>query len=605
MTPIQLPKALRFLLLILAIGFLTIPFIAGATEDSPAAARLSEAEGFVQSDPRRALALLDQALQAAEGDGEHLTTVRILHLRAEVLRDQGEVEQALLALDAAEGIAVRARADRLAIRTDFIRGTIHLDNADYDRALAINHAVLRRARAIDAPELVAGAYNTIGNIHFSLSQPERARGFYERAAEQYRALEFRDHLSAVLGNIGNTYNDEGNHQQALPYHLDSLGLARELGRETSVAYQNVNVCNTLVHLDRHEEARRFCQRGIEALEAVGHYRPLNFAYRLMGDLEQESGNLSAAIDYQYRALEIAREMDSPALLEASYQNLSELHEALGDYPQALAYARRHFDVHTRVMSSERQQTIVELEQAYEADQRRSEIERLELDAELREMTLRQRQMLTLVGFGLFIVTALLAILIWRGYRTRKRIGERFQQKNRELREALKTISRLARQDPLTGLSNRRRLMEVVKAELARRSRTGSPIAVSLGDIDYFKQINDEHGHHIGDQILVALGRRIRSCLRENDLLCRWGGEEFLVLMPETDVNAARKAMEKVCAAVSAKPFETDAGPIDVTITFGVAELMGDDFKEAVRTADRAMYTGKHQGRNRVMVIVGE
>ena len=571
---------------------------------------LSAVEAQAQQDPQKALATLESALAELELDEQPEAAVKLLNRRAELLRDQGETEQALLALELAEDLAVQLDDPVPAVQVQQMRGTIYLDRADFDRALEINMAVLNQAQALAHAELEAAARNAIGNIYFSLEQPERARRFYRAAAEIYEELDSRERLGSLLGNIGNTYNSEGRYQEALPYQRQSLRIARQEGREIGAAYQLINLCNTLWLLERMEDARGYCREGIPLLEDAGHYRALHFALNLMGDLRVAEGDPEAALSYLLRALEIAREMDSPRLREASHGDLSSLYETLGDYQAALEHARAQFEAHHEVMDSERQQRIVELEQSYEAELRRqeitareAEISRLELESELKEASLCERQTLMLVAFSLFVATAIVALLLWRGYMLRRRSSRRIEEKNRELNEALKTISRLARQDPLTGLANRRRLMEVLKSELSRRHRTGAPLTLALGDIDYFKQLNDQYGHQVGDQILMGLAKRMRSCLRESDLLCRWGGEEFLILMPETDAEEARLAMEKVCAAVAAKPFETDAGPVEVTITFGVASVRGDDFKSAVRVADRAMYAGKHQGRNRVMVRI--
>jgi diguanylate cyclase (GGDEF)-like protein len=169
-------------------------------------------------------------------------------------------------------------------------------------------------------------------------------------------------------------------------------------------------------------------------------------------------------------------------------------------------------------------------------------------------------------------------------------------------EADAELRRLATTDPLTGLDNRRRALEIAEAEVTRRGRSGEAFSLILGDVDGFKGINDQRGHDCGDIILVALAVRLREALRAQDTVARWGGEEFLVLLPETEERGARQVAEKVRAALLREPFRCRGGGIEVTMTFGVAEhAEGESLANALVRADRALLAGKRAGKNRVLV----
>jgi diguanylate cyclase (GGDEF)-like protein len=169
-----------------------------------------------------------------------------------------------------------------------------------------------------------------------------------------------------------------------------------------------------------------------------------------------------------------------------------------------------------------------------------------------------------------------------------------------IKEAVRKLHRLASTDTLTGLLNRRRFGEIVTVELARHHRTQMPLSVIMGDIDFFKTINDRYGHHAGDHVLLTAARLFRAQIREYDSLARWGGEEFLILLPDTNLETAVFIAERLrsMAAASAIPFE--GRMVSVSITFGVAQLaQGEDWHSLVSRADAAMYRGKSAGRNRV------
>lgn len=173
---------------------------------------------------------------------------------------------------------------------------------------------------------------------------------------------------------------------------------------------------------------------------------------------------------------------------------------------------------------------------------------------------------------------------------------RYQQEHARLK-------RLAHSDPLTGLANRRRAEELVALELARVARYPQPFSVLVLDLDHFKQINDQYGHAVGDQVLREVGLRFSKAVRETDVLARWGGEEFLVFAPNTDGSQARGLAERLVQALASEPL---GGSLQVTTSVGIATSKpGDTVEELVSRADRAMYEAKAQGRNRIVAqLVG-
>lgn len=169
--------------------------------------------------------------------------------------------------------------------------------------------------------------------------------------------------------------------------------------------------------------------------------------------------------------------------------------------------------------------------------------------------------------------------------------------------AERRLQALATTDALTDLANRRRALDVAAQQLGRRRRDGTPLSFILGDVDHFKSINDRFGHEVGDRVLVDVAQALRRATREYDTVCRWGGEEFLVLLPETALSAALQVAERARDAVQQARVSHQGHALAVTITLGVSTLRdGESLEEAIARADAAMYRGKVGGRNR---CVGE
>lgn len=167
--------------------------------------------------------------------------------------------------------------------------------------------------------------------------------------------------------------------------------------------------------------------------------------------------------------------------------------------------------------------------------------------------------------------------------------------------AQRKLRLLATVDSLTGLFNRRHGSYLAEKEIARFQRAGHPVAFMLLDVDHFKSINDRYGHDIGDRVLTQIGQLIPEQLRTQDLVARWGGEEFLIILPDTDISSALASAERVREALRSYDWKAVAGrPVEVTISVGVSKLCeSDDMASVIRRADQALYRGKAGGRNRV------
>jgi diguanylate cyclase (GGDEF)-like protein len=168
-------------------------------------------------------------------------------------------------------------------------------------------------------------------------------------------------------------------------------------------------------------------------------------------------------------------------------------------------------------------------------------------------------------------------------------------------EATAELRRIATTDSLTGLWNRRHLLERIEAETGRSRRNGRPLCLAILDVDHFKRVNDLHGHPAGDEVLRVLARRIKDSVRLSDVVGRMGGEEFAILMPETDRSQARLVCERLGAMVARSPVRLPSGAgLTVTLSTGIALMAGEEESDRlISRADCALYDAKAAGRNRV------
>jgi diguanylate cyclase (GGDEF)-like protein len=218
----------------------------------------------------------------------------------------------------------------------------------------------------------------------------------------------------------------------------------------------------------------------------------------------------------------------------------------------------------------------------------------------REMKLTETDLLLLTGLGESISIAI----------ERARLVDELRKANDHLQTHLVEIQILqtelreqAIRDPLTGLFNRRYLQETLEREIARAKREGAPVSIIVMDLDHFKQVNDTYGHKAGDVLLSAFGKLLQTILRAEDVICRFGGEEFVILMPGAPLEAARQRAESIRMGIETLRVLDGERELHATASLGVAAypVHGPNGEEVQIRADRALYLAKQTGRNRVVV----
>ncbi len=186
-----------------------------------------------------------------------------------------------------------------------------------------------------------------------------------------------------------------------------------------------------------------------------------------------------------------------------------------------------------------------------------------------------------------------------------------QKINRQLEEEINrrikleaALQEMAATDPLTGLYNRRECDILFRHEMERANRLNTPLSVGLIDLDHFKQVNDTYGHAAGDEVLRRTARLFRENLRTMDIVGRWGGEEFIIMLPEMAIDQANITGNRLLQALAATDIDAGSALIKITATIGITQLLpGDKMDEIISRADAALYKGKEAGRNRVEIMI--
>ena len=172
----------------------------------------------------------------------------------------------------------------------------------------------------------------------------------------------------------------------------------------------------------------------------------------------------------------------------------------------------------------------------------------------------------------------------------------------ELRQKFTELSSLVRTDTLTGIANYRYFLQALEQEIERTQRSGQPTSLIMLDIDFFKKVNDQWGHEVGNQALIHLSRLLQQIVRKLDIPCRYGGEEFAVILPDTNLAACLPVAERIRQGIEKSPLDVAGQPLQMTVSLGIAtytDKQETTVEDLVKQADQYLYQAKESGRNRV------
>lgn len=464
--------------------------------------------------------------------------------------------------------------------------------ARYPEALESALAALRVADTLGFAAEAAQACHLAGLIHRNLGQPEQALPLLRRAAETARKAGDARMLVRALNEEGNALHELGDDAAAEARKLEAMELARTTGDDDGFADCANDLAVIAYARGRHDESRRYLEQSYAISSRVGDHRERVIgALNLAGALAETDPARARALYVE--ALETALEAELPAEEELVRESMAAVLAEQGDHANAYRELLRAYQLRRSTLTAASTRRVADLRALYDAERREAEIALLQRDREIQRLRMEKAQIRQRWWAGAFAVAVLFAGVLGVGYRMRTRSA-------RALAAAKSRVEELARTDALTGLPNRRFATERLHDEGLRARRGQSRFAVALADLDEFKRINDAFGHACGDEVLARFAQILRSSVRSLDVAARWGGEEFLLILPGTDRDGAVTAAEKIRLRLRDWGFGWNGEPVGLTVTFGVAECTDGDVAACLRAADAALYEGKHAGRDTVV-----
>ncbi|WP_082567715.1 diguanylate cyclase [Pelomonas sp. Root1217] len=543
-------------------------------------------------------ALTDQITQRLRdwpaGELRAAATVAAASVSAEYLRSHGDLREArktLLAVDAAQ---LNAAAPVFRWRYHHQLMAIASDSGELDLSLNQGHAAQRLAEQMGQPWRVA---LTLVDLAFTSSRadtPARARQLIGQALTEAQKDPDPMTLNQVYTMRGIVYAEDSDSSITLQANSDALEQATRAGADSVRALGLANFADYHLRQGHPARALELAEQALPLARATRNISAESVARSNIGLAKIAMGRVAEGRDDVRAGIMLDEQQGAMSYASAGWQELAGYLERAGDLAGAIAAYREHRRMDERVLRDETRKLLLEAQERQDAEQRARDIELLNRDNALKAEQVHQRNLALTLWSAMGGCVLVSLGLLYQAFRRVRRTNEALAHSNASLKRQSET-------DPLTGLANRRHFQAAIKT-LA--SGEGLAASLFLIDIDHFKRINDSFGHAAGDTVLIEIAARLRQAVRDDDLIVRWGGEEFLIVARSRDGASAHQLAQRLLDLVGSKPVAYEGREVPVTASIGFVSLpvpphgLRLSWERAIDLVDTVMYLAKAHGRNK-------
>jgi diguanylate cyclase (GGDEF)-like protein len=534
---------------------------------------------------QREVSIIDQLLPRVQRSG---LRAGLLVCRGQMREYAGDNTRAKALYEEAVQVAEAARDDEMLANALFVRG--YLRSVQGELATALMD--LRRSHQIyvklDQAPRISNVLNGIAIVYNRMGDPAQARDYFQQSLKTQAALNAVRDQAVTLHNLGRATENLGDLDAARGHYENALAFSRQIDFARGEAYAMRGLASLANLAGDGSTASHWLDQAEERAGKSSDQRLRAQILLQRGITQRLLRRHADSVMSLERALRIFAEADSRSELAATYGALATTHAQAGDWRAAF---ERESDFKTesdRLLRVQLDQRFATLRIEFDTAAKERENVLLQREAHASAMALAQEQRASRLKVALIVLGGVLLLAL-----------SLLAVRQRRTSVAMRS---LALTDELTGLPNRRDVLTRLQHLL---DRPGAPrCAVLLADLDHFKRINDEHGHLVGDEVLRSVATRLTDAVREPVVVGRLGGEEFLVVLPDADLETARQVAERIreqVATIDTKRFE--APPLTVSVGVAAADTAGDTVSNMLRRADHALYDAKRAGRNRVIALV--
>lgn len=474
---------------------------------------------------------------------------------------------------------------QLVIEALFVRGTLLSSLADSQGALRDLQRAYELASEVEGHLLKGTIAGALADVHDFRREYQLAIPYYEKAVSYHRQAADFNELSLSLFGLGKANKNLGNLELAKRQLTESLILAQQYEDMQGVAFSLVELADIEKEFKNYSTAMTMLNQAVAIFIKSQNLSMLVASYEKMALLGLATGDKQLANDNLVKAKQVLNQTPLPLRNVSVQETAAELLYSEGEYKLAFELLESTLLEKERILSQQNSKQLLSLRSQYEIDVRERENKLLEQENKLQQSDLYRAEtantQLQLLFGSTLIICALLIMLAYRAKQHRI------------------TLEELANTDGLTGLLNRRRALEMIEHQVELAKRHNYPVSIAIADIDLFKNLNDTYGHAAGDRVLKAFGNLCTTTFRNTDIVGRIGGEEFVIVLPHTEISDAQNTLQSL-----SEKFKELASSLEIdklSISCGLAQFESTlTVAETMLKCDQALYNAKNQGRDRVM-----
>ncbi|MDD3680468.1 MULTISPECIES: GGDEF domain-containing protein [unclassified Mesotoga] len=499
-----------------------------------------------EDEPSRGLSYLKEAVFILNGQGKTLAAHEILEKELRKFEDNSTVEMAIL-----------------------LNMMIKLSTLVGDFASAIEHS--KRAQVIctekNERELLTKVIINTSGLYFKMKDYDKALMCANKALQMAKKNGDEINAACCLNNIAIIHENGETGESGIPYLEEAVKIKEKHSMNTELPSSYMNLAELYYDSERKAEAAELLEKARKIAKATENEYAIAETMKYEARFLKGEGDLASAMNLLEQVREYHQENGNKTELLGVLNDISSVYELMGDSKDALNIFKQITELSRSIFKEEQARSIAQLESSFEAREKLKEINYLA------EQNKRLRT-----------------------------VNEEISEKNNELQEMkakLEEINKLlekqAETDPLTGLLNHRKMKSVLDSEISRAERYETPLTMIMIDLDNFKSINDSYGHLKGDELLAAIGKLIRSSIRKNDFAFRYGGEEFLILLPSADMRRTTDVYSRL------KESLREHLEIPVSFSAGARQWKGESSDEFISIVDKLLYEAKARGKDRLQI----
>ncbi len=543
-------------------------------------------------------ALSDQLAQQLRdwpaGELRPAAVVAAAVVSAEYLRAHGDLREARKQLLAVDEALLKAAGPVFRWRYYDQLASISGDSGELDASLNYSHMAQRLAEQTGQPWRVALTLVDLAFTSYRADTPARAHQLIGQALTEAQKDPDPMTLNRVYTMRGIVYSSDSDSSVTLQANTDALEQATRAGADSVRALGLANFADYHLRQGHWARALELAEQALPLARATRNIGAESVARSNIGLAKIAMGRVAEGRDDVRAGITLDEQQGALSYASAGWEELAGYLEKAGDLAGAVTAYREHRRVGERVLRDETRKLLLEAQERQDAEQRARDIELLNRDNALKSEQVHQRNLALALWAALGGCVVVSLGLLYQAFRRVRRTNEALAHSNASLKRQSET-------DPLTGLANRRHFQAAIKS---LSSGEGLAASVFLIDIDHFKRINDSFGHAAGDTVLIDIAGRLRQAVRDDDLIVRWGGEEFLIVARSREGMFAPQLAQRLLDLIGSRPVLQDGREIPITASIGFVSLpvpphgLRLSWERAIDLVDTVMYIAKAHGRNK-------